>query len=115
MTGIPVGERAFLKEAVLRLVMLAKILGANAAVLPPVGALLRVRRSHPVENGFAWHHTLEHLIFPAVRLGYGALLGRNWVEVSRRCKSAIRPTGGKCNMGNIWQCALDAPPISPSA
>ncbi|HAA34629.1 MAG TPA: type III-B CRISPR module RAMP protein Cmr6 [Firmicutes bacterium] len=84
VTGIPVGERAFLKEAVLRLVMLAKDLGGECRCFATSWRFVTgLGRSHPVENGFAWHHTLGTPYLPGSSVkGMVRSWAENWVEVS---------------------------------
>ena len=59
LTGQPLGQRQQLQEACTRLIQLATCRGGKVLVLRSESRFVTgLGRSHPIENGFAWHPTL---------------------------------------------------------
>ena len=120
VTGTPVGEKAFLKEAVLRQVRLVKDLGGEYRCFATGWRFVTgLGRSHPVENGFAWHHILGTPYLPGSSVkGMVRSWAENWVQVSPDDVNRIfgpRETKGEKHVekhiGNV--IFFDALPINP--
>lgn len=101
-----VGDADNLREAALRLLTLTRARGGQAQVFVTDEAFVTgLGRSHPVENGFAWHPTLgtPYLPGPSVK---GMV--RAWAEQESYGEIVDRLLGSQGQVGDL--CFLDAVP-----
>jgi CRISPR-associated protein Cmr6 len=108
ITQRPVGDTGALEEAVQRLLRLVRARGGRHGVFASEGRFVTgLGRSHPVENGFAWHPTLGTPFLPGSSIK-GVV--RAWVEQERK-EEAEALFGAPKQVGPL--CFLDAIPIKP--
>jgi len=84
-SAFPVGDRALLEEAVRRITNLVLALRGEIRCFATDWRFVSgLGREHPVENGFAWHHTLGVPYLPG-----SAVKGvvRSWVQNWKACVS----------------------------
>ena len=113
VAGSKVGSAAQLDSYALRLMRLAEKRGGRFAVFTSESRFVTgLGRSHPVENGFAWHPTLGAPYLPGSSIK-GTV--RAWARIdanpSAPCETVKRLFGAPGNAGSI--CFLDAVPITP--
>ena len=111
LAGSPVGARDQIDEYVLRLLRLIHCRGGVAAVFESDSRFVTgLGRSHPVENGFAWHPTLGTPYLPGSSIK-GLL--RAWAEAEPLPDPALRTRllGTPGGAGDL--CFLDATPVAP--
>lgn len=116
VTAEPVGGKIFLKEAVLRQVMLVSALGGEYRCFTTSWRFVTgLGRYHPVENGFAWHHTLGVPYLPGSSVkGIVRSWAENWAHVSAcEVERIFGPEDGKAekHIGSV--IFFDALPIRP--
>ena len=108
----PVGDESQLKEVADRMRTLTEARGGLALELSTEWRFVTgLGRSHPVENGFAWHHTLGTPYLPGSSIKG---LVKAWVKsLSDRTNEEVEATwfGGPGQVGRV--CFLDALPIKP--
>lgn len=109
LTQRPVGKRSLIEEYVLRQMQLAKKRGGrSAAFITESRFVTGMGRSHPVENGFAWHSALGTPFLPGSSIKG---MTRAWVNMEdsaskSHCQSLL---GNRENAGRV--CFLDAIPL----
>ncbi len=107
----PIGTRGQIEECALRLTRLVERRGGRSAVFTAQSRFVTgLGRSHPVENGFAWHPTLGTPFLPGSSVKG---LVRAWTEVEaapsdREILKRLLGEAGKA--GSV--CFLDAVPIA---
>ena len=113
-TNTPVGNLEEIEECVLRMVLLATSRGGRFAIFKNVSRFMTgLGRSHPVENGFAWHPTLGTPYLPGSSVK-GLVLA--WVKA----EAGMRPDQKKWKrlFGSLKRtgciCFMDAVPASPA-
>ena len=111
--GSQVGDPGEIEEYTLRLTRLVERRCGRAAVFTAEARFVTgLGRSHPVENGFAWHPTLGTPYFPGSSVKG---LIRAWAEAEAEPEPSAdareRLFGSPGNAGNI--CFTDAVPITP--
>ena len=111
LTQQPVGANHQIQEYALRVVRLVENFGGTWMVLSSQSRFVTgLGRSHPVENGFAWHPTLGVPYLPG-----GSVKGmvRAWTRVDADpvpdSATVARMFGGPDDAGSL--CFLDAVPI----
>ncbi len=106
-----VGERESLRAAGRRLGRLAGAAGGRVAVFRTRSRFVTgLGRSHPVENGFAWHHTLGVPYLPGSSVkGLVHAWAKEWEGISE--DELQRIFGGVGRVGTF--CFLDAVPFKP--
>ena len=114
VTRASVGNLDEVEERALRMVRLVVSKGGRFAVFENVSRFVTgLGRSHPVENGFAWHPTLGTPYLPGSSVK-GLVLA--WVKVKAGMrpdqKKWIRLFGSPARAGCI--CFLDAVPVVPT-
>ena len=112
-----VGDRALVEEAAARLDDLVKALkGQTFRRTTAWRFVTGLGRSHPVENGFAWHHILGTPYLPGSSLkGLARAYARDWEGLSAKDVERIfgpRPEAA-LTVGSI--AFLDALPVAPVA
>jgi len=116
----PLGEQAQLKEVAERLIRLSLQRGGRSLVFVSESRFVTgLGRSHPVENGFAWHPTLGTPYLPGSSIKG---MVRAWAEQQADPKpdqAALDRILGKGPNGNNegfsgGVCFLDAVPIAPA-
>jgi CRISPR-associated protein Cmr6 len=108
------GDRELLDEAVVRQADLVRMRGGKTLQLATVWRFASgLGRSHPVENGFAWHHVLGAPYLP----GSGVKgVARAWAVWSGFAASDIERIFGPQQSGGIGSAIfLDALPVKPVA
>ncbi|MCC6785227.1 MAG: type III-B CRISPR module RAMP protein Cmr6 [Planctomycetes bacterium] len=106
VTDKPVGVREEIREAVLRRLQLVQACGGRVAVLRTQSRFASgLGRSHPIENGFAWHPTLGTPYLPGSSVK-GAVLA--WAretgvdpELHEHVFGAAERVGSLCFLGAI--------------
>ncbi len=105
-----IGARDLIEETVFRLMRLIESRNGRATVFATESRFVTgLGRSHPVENGFAWHPTLGTPYLPASSVKG---LVRSWAKAE-----GVAPTeqqrllGGPGTAGTM--CFLDAVPVAP--
>ncbi len=108
-----VGNQALLQEAKCHLWHLVQGRGGRAAIFKTVSRFVTgLGRSHPLENGFAWHPTLGTPYLPGSSLkGLVRAWARDGAAPAPSAKEISRCLGGPGQTGSI--CFLDAIPVSP--
>ena len=109
----PIGTGDQLDESALRLARLVHRRGGRAAIFTTEARFVTgLGRSHPVENGFAWHPTLGTPYLPGSSVKG---LVRSWAEMDARPRPDAmtrgRLLGAPGKAGGM--CFLDAVPIAP--
>ncbi len=109
--GKRVGEEQTLRSAALRVAALVRSTGGEFGVFRTTSRFVTgLGRSHPVENGFAWHHTLG-----APYLAGSSIKGlvRSWAEEWGGADRAEidRVLGARSHSGTV--AFLDAVPVEP--
>jgi CRISPR-associated protein Cmr6 len=112
-SGAPVGSRDQVEESALRLARLVHRRGGRLAVFETESRFVTgLGRSHPVENGFAWHATLGTPYLPGSSVKG---LVRSWAreqDASAPNSDAVaRLLGAIGSVGSV--CFLDAVPAAP--
>ena len=112
--GGAVGVRAQLEESALRLVRLVQRRGGRSAVFTTESRFVTgLGRSHPVENGFAWHPTLGTPYLPGSSIkGLVRAWAREHAEHSPDPDTIARLLGGPGRAGSV--SFLDAVPTAPA-
>lgn len=110
-TGQVVGNRAQIRESTSRMMRLARMLGGRAEVYEAESRFVTgLGRSHPVENGFAWHPTLGTPFLPgsSVKGMVGA-----WAKAEQEVKRdrILSILGSQGQVGRVR--FLDAVPTDP--
>ena len=113
LAGGEVGSAAQLDSYSLRMMRMAEKRGGRFAVFTSESRFVTgLGRSHPVENGFAWHPTLGTPYLPGSSIK-GAV--RAWARLDASppapCETFKRLFGDAGSAGGI--CFLDAVPIAP--
>jgi CRISPR-associated protein Cmr6 len=104
----PVGAPGALEEAARRVLRLVRARGGRYGIFVSAGRFVTgLGRSHPVENGFAWHPTLGTPFLPGSSVKG---LVRAWVE-EERPEEAEALFGSPERAGPL--CFLDAVPVTP--
>ncbi len=112
------GDQAIIQDVVLRRSSLLNCLGAVTCYLRTAGPFVTgLGRSHPVENGFAWHHMLGTAYLPGSSVkGMVRDWAANWVQVQpeillRIFGSTNEKQSKDRQVGNVlfW----DALPVAP--
>src|SRR5690606_17275869 len=107
----PVGVRAQIEESTLRLVRLVERRDGRSAVFITESRFVTgLGRSHPVENGFAWHPTLGTPYLPG-----SSIKGLVVAWAREQCPdpdTRTRLLGGPGRAGGV--CFLDAVPTAPT-
>ncbi len=113
VAGSQIGNQGEIREYELRTTRLVQRRCGRVAVFTTESRFVTgMGRSHPVENGFAWHPTLGTPYLPG-----SAVKGliRAWAEAGTETESCANPCerlfGSAGNVGNI--CFMDAVPIAP--
>ena len=109
----PIGTGDQIDESALRLARLVHRRGGRAAIFTTEARFVTgLGRSHPVENGFAWHPTLGTPYLPGSSVKG---LVRSWAEMDARPRPDAmtrgRLLGAPGKAGGM--CFLDAVPIAP--
>ena len=109
----PIGIREQLDESTLRLTRLIHRRGGRVAVFTAEARFVTgLGRSHPVENGFAWHPTLGTPYLPGSSVKG---LVRSWAEMDAEprpdARTRERLLGAPGKAGGM--CFLDAVPVAP--
>lgn len=115
VTKTPIGNREEIEECVLRMVRLVASRGGRFAVFKNVSRFVTgLGRSHPVENGFAWHPTLGTPYFPGSSVK-GLVIAWAKAEAGRRPDRDewMQLFGSPEHAGRI--CFLDAVPVGPAS
>lgn len=109
-----VGERAQIEQHTMRLVRLVERRGGRSGVFKTESRLVTgLGRSHPVENGFAWHPTLGTPYLPGSSIkGLVRAWAREHAEHSSDPDIMERLFGGPGRAASI--CFLDAVPTAPA-
>lgn len=110
------GDSEHISEMVNRRVALALALGGQLRVFATEWRFVTgLGREHPVENGFAWHHTLGTAYLPGSSVkGLVRAWARNWEQDGNRRKAINRifgPANGEKHAGSV--IFFDALPLSP--
>ena len=114
VTKSPVGNRDEIEECCLRTVRLVESRGGRSPVFKTASRFVTgLGRSHPVENGFAWHPTLGTPYLPGSSV-------KGLVLAWAKAETGIRPGddewtrlfGSSGSAGGI--CFLDAVPVRPA-
>ena len=113
VTDCPIGTREQLDESALRLARLIHRRSGRTAIFTTEARFATgLGRSHPVENGFAWHPTLGTPYLPGSSVKG---LVRSWAKMDAEPrpdrKTRERLLGVREKAGGI--CFLDAVPIMP--
>ncbi len=112
LTGKPIGVKDDLAETTTRLIRLSQARGGLALVFRLESDFVTgLGRSHPLENGFAWHHTLGTPFLPGSSIK-GLLLA--WVRTLNPppdSDTVQRLFGDRERVGSL--SFLDAVPIAP--
>lgn len=108
-----VGNRAMLDEAASRL---GRLVGAHEGRMAIFRTVTRfatgLGRSHPIENGFAWHPTLGTPYLPGSSLkGLVGAWAREGADPKPCDDEVARLLGDRGKVGSI--CFLDAIPVAP--
>ncbi len=111
--GGPVGTREQIEEAALRLARLISKRSGRLAVFETESRFVTgLGRSHPVENGFAWHPTLGTPYLPGSSIkGLVRSWAREGAEPRPDPDAVGRLLGAPGSAGGI--CFLDAVPVAP--
>ena len=109
----PVGTQEQICESVRRLKQLMKARGGRFEVFTSESRFVTgLGRSHPVENGFAWHPTLGTPFLPGSSVKG---LIRSWAKMDAEprpsCQNLDRLLGQPEQTGRV--CFLDAIPVAP--
>ncbi|MBN1457950.1 MAG: type III-B CRISPR module RAMP protein Cmr6 [Armatimonadetes bacterium] len=112
--GGVVGIRTQIEEIILRLVRLVERRGGWSAVFTTESRFVTgLGRSHPVENGFAWHPTLGTPYLPGSSIkGLVRAWAREHAESDPTLDTMTRLLGGPGRSGSV--CFLDAVPTAPA-
>jgi CRISPR-associated protein Cmr6 len=109
ITAVPVGAPDLLREYRHRMIRLTTSRGGLVEVfLAEARFVTGLGRSHPVENGFAWHPTLGTPYLPGSSLKG---LVKAWAVEQGRKDEAERVLGGHSTVGRVL--LLDAIPVEP--
>lgn len=113
VAGSQIGDSKELKEYMLRLTRLTERRCGCATVFTMESRFVTgLGRSHPVENGFAWHPTLGTPYLPGSSVkGLVCAWAKTEVEPELDSNSRKRLFGSVGNVGSI--CFMDALPVSP--
>lgn len=113
LAGPQIGSSRKLEEHTLRIMRLIERLRGCATVFTTESRFVTgLGRSHPVENGFAWHPTLGTPYLPGSSVkGLVCAWTKTEVEPALDSKSRKRLFGSVGNAGSV--CFMDALPISP--
>ena len=113
VTDCPVGEQDQLDTHALRLTRLVERCGGRIAVFVTESRFVTgLGRSHPVENGFAWHPTLGTPYLPGSSIkGLVLAWAREQAAPRPDCEALARVFGEPGHTGGV--CFLDAVPIAP--
>ncbi len=110
LTRGTVGSKDQIEESALRMVRLVEGRGGTCAVLTAESRFVTgLGRSHPVENGFAWHPTLGAPYLPGSSIK--GMIGA-WAKeegVTKEVANRLFGTSGQVGTA----CILDAIPIKP--
>jgi len=113
LTGQPIGNRSDLEEVTARLIRLSQAQGGVSLIFRGESRFVTgLGRSHPVENGFAWHPTLGTPFLP--RSSIKGMV-RSWAssqadpQPDEACLRRVFGAPGQS--GSV--CFLDAVPIAP--
>lgn len=110
VTGSPVGDAEQIDEFVSRQVSLTEKRGGRWFVMRTSSPFVTgLGRSHPVENGFAWHPTLGTPYLPGSSIKG---LVHAWAELETEPEHVKRLLGDPGNTGDI--AFLDAVPTGPA-
>ena len=112
--GGAVGIRTQIEESTMRLVRFVERRGGRSAVFTTESRFVTgLGRSHPVENGFAWHPTLGTPYLPGSSIkGLVRAWAREHTENSPAPDTMTRLLGGPGRAGSV--CFLDAVPTAPA-
>lgn len=115
MTGRPVGERRLLQEHHERVRGLAGARGSGVYAVTAGRFVSGLGRSHPVENGFAWHHALGTPYLPGSSIK-GAV--RTWAAIWAEANGSdieriFGPRGDRPTPSSGSVVFLDALPVEP--
>lgn len=114
MVANPVGDEALLKEAVLRQIkLITELTGEYRCFATSWRFVTGLGRYHPVENGFAWHHTLGVPYLPGSSVKG---IVRSWTESwacvpPREIERIFGPEDGKAQRHVGTVIFFDALPI----
>ena len=113
VTDGPIGTKGQIDESALRLARLIHRRRGRAAIFTTEARFVTgLGRSHPVENGFAWHSTLGTPYLPGSSVKG---LVRSWAEMDAEPRpdamTRERLLGAPGKVGGM--CFLDAVPIAP--
>ena len=113
ITDRSIGTRDQLDESALRLIRLVHKRSGGVAIFTTEARFVTgLGRSHPVENGFAWHPTLGTPYLPGSSVKG---LVRSWAEMDAEPRpdpeTLERLLGAPGKVGGI--CFLDAVPVTP--
>lgn len=108
--GEVVGNRDHIRESAHRLTRLARALGGRAEVYATESRFVTgLGRSHPVENGFAWHPTLGTPFLPGSSVKG---MVRAWAKAEQKDQEDRKRILG--SLGQVGSVRfLDAVPMSP--
>ena len=113
VAGCHIGTQVQVDECAQRLRRLLRARGGRCKVFTTESRFVTgLGRSHPVENGFAWHPTLGTPFLPGSSVK-GMI--RSWVEMDAQphsdCETLVRLLGTPGQAGSV--CFLDAIPAAP--
>ena len=113
VTEESIGTTSQIHESAMRLMRLIERRGGHVAVFVTESRFVTgLGRSHPVENGFAWHPTLGTPYLPGSSIKG---LVRSWAELDSDTSSdretVVHLLGDQRTAGNL--CFLDALPVEP--
>ena len=113
VTGSPIGARGEIDEYALRLTRLVERRGGRVAVFTTESRFVTgLGRSHPIENGFAWHPTLGTPYLPGSSVkGLVRAWAKAEAEPGRDADARERLFGSVGNAGSIR--FMDAVPVAP--
>ena len=113
VTGSPIGIRGEIEQYALRLTRLVDRRGGRVAVFETASRFVTgLGRSHPIENGFAWHPTLATPYLPGSSVkGLVRAWAQREAEPGLDRGACERWFGSPGHAGRI--CFMDAVPVAP--
>ncbi|MGH7988429.1 MAG: type III-B CRISPR module RAMP protein Cmr6 [Candidatus Binataceae bacterium] len=113
VTRNPLGDKPLLDEAAARLMRFSEAQGGKSGIFVAASRFVTgLGRSHPVENGFAWHPTLGMPYLPGSSIkGMVHAWAKNWAQPRLPDPQLDEIFGGPGQVGRV--ILLDALPIKP--
>ena len=109
----PIGDPGEIEEYAMRMMRLVEKRGGRVAIFTTESRFATgLGRSHPIENGFAWHPTLGTPCLPGSSVkGLVRAWAKAEAEPGRDASARERSFGSVGNAGSV--CFLDAVPVAP--